>query len=199
MSQSNAPRRIGVSGYMGAGKSTCAALLCRVCGMRCVDADAEAKQLTESDDGLKDEIVRAFGRPLVRKGVVDFRALGEIAFSSTGAMETLNRIVHPGLVRRLLALTSAAAEPLVLDAALIPMWGMADSFDLCLWITAGRDIRLARVCAKTGLSDVVVKQRMLVQEALMAPPSGPRWRLIDNEGAPEQLAEAVKKILAGGP
>lgn len=198
MSQSSAPAHIGVAGYMGAGKSTCAALLCEARGMRLVDADAEAKLLMENNAGLKDELAGAFGGSIVCRGLVDFKALGTITFSSTKEMEKLNRIVHPLLVRRLLQLLSSAGEAIVLDAALIPLWGIEDRFDCCLWITADRLARLSRVCARTGLSDSSVRQRMLVQEALMSPPSGPKWAFVNNEGTLKDLAEAVRGTLRDG-
>jgi dephospho-CoA kinase len=193
MSQDNQPVRIGVAGYMGAGKSTCAALCAEMRGMRIVDADAEAKLLMENDTRIRDELALAFGPRVAGREAVDFSALGSVAFSTTGDMQKLNRIVHPPLVRRLRDLVLSRPGPCILDAALIPLWSIDDWFDCLLWVRASPRVRLKRVCERTGLPEDRVRQRMHVQEALMSEPSGPNWTFVNNEGMRDDLASLLDK------
>src|SRR5512136_948088 len=101
MSQNNSAPRLGIGGYMGAGKSACASLCAEAAGMRVIDADAEAKLLMENDSRIRKELARAFGQSIIARGAINFTALGAAAFASPAAMQKLNSIVHPPLVLRL--------------------------------------------------------------------------------------------------
>jgi hypothetical protein len=66
-------RRIGISGLMGAGKTTCAGLLFNALHdngetVKLVDADAEAKSLMRGDKALQKKLVESFGESVVRGG-----------------------------------------------------------------------------------------------------------------------------------
>jgi dephospho-CoA kinase len=191
MSKSNLSGRIGVAGYMGAGKSSLAALLSEARGMRHIDADAEAKILMENDGRLRDDLALLFGHGVVIAGTVDFAALGKITFSSTEEMKKLNNLVHPPLVRRLRDLVFSQPGPCVLDAALIPFWHIEDWFDRCVWVQAAQGRRLQRVLAATGLPEEAVRERMRIQETLMTEPSGPNWLFVNNEGTLADLTTAA--------
>jgi dephospho-CoA kinase len=189
--------RIGVAGYMGAGKSSAAATLAALTGMRVVDADAEAKLLMESDTRIRDGLSRAFGPKAADSAKVNFAALGAAAFASADDMRKLNAIVHPPLVRRLRELVFSRPGPCILDAALIPLWRIEDWFSSCVWIWAPSETRLARVAARTGMPENAVQQRMLVQESLFAEPSSPLWTTVVNDGSPEELKDRIEKFVSG--
>jgi dephospho-CoA kinase len=191
MASNSIPLRMGIAGYMGAGKSTCSSLLSAKLGMMVVDADVEAKVLMENDGRVKDELAIAFGPSIARKGVIDFKVLGNIAFSSSGEMEKLNRIVHPRLVRRLQDLICSSPNSCILDAALISFWGIETCFDSCIWVGASRSKRIERVRERTGLSEDRVRQRMTMQEALMAEPRGRSWTFVYNEGSRDELSVSL--------
>ncbi len=197
MSQNNRSGRIGVAGYMGAGKSAFSALLSEMRGTRCIDADAEAKLLMEGDGRLRDDLALLFGPTVAAGAAIDFAALGRIAFSSIAEMRKLNGLVHPPLVRRLRDLALSRPGPCILDAALIPFWHIEDWFDCCFWIQAAPGRRLQRVLSATGLPEEAVRQRMLIQETLMAEPAGPNWIFVNNEGTLGDLAAAAGRGLRG--
>ena len=196
MSQNNAALpRIGIAGYMGAGKSACAARCAEAAGMRIINADAEAKLLMEHDSRIRDELVRAFGPAVDNHGTLNVSALGAAAFASPADMEKLNRIVHPRLLVRLRDCVFSSPGPSVLDAALIPLWHIEDWFDHCLWVWAPSELRRSRLVLKTGLPEAHLRQRMLVQEALVAEPSGARWTTIVNDGSFEELKNRVDRFI----
>jgi dephospho-CoA kinase len=196
MSQNNAALpRIGIAGYMGAGKSACAARCAETTGMRIIDADAEAKLLMENDSRIRDELVRVYGPTIDKNGVLNFAALGATAFASPADMEKLNRIVHPRLLQRLHDCVFSRPGPSILDAALIPLWRIEDWFDCCLWVHAPSELRRSRLVSKTGLPEAHLRQRMLVQEALVAEPSGARWPFIVNDGTFDELKNRVDRFI----
>jgi dephospho-CoA kinase len=78
---------IGLTGNIGCGKSTVAAML-REHRVATLDADEVARQVRETDDEARDAITRRFG-------TLDAAGLGAIVFAEPGALADLEAIVHP--------------------------------------------------------------------------------------------------------
>ena len=198
-----APRRIGIAGYMGAGKSSVARLLAGR-GYACVDADAEAKRLMNADRTMQRRLVETFGEQVVKAGSIDSAVLGERAFRSAGELAKLNAIVHPALLLRLQDLleSTRGRAGVVMDAALLPMWGREGLFDILLWIRAPRPVRLARISSRVTLDPKRIRARMRLQESLLPEPPSPPWTCIDNDGTVQRLTGAINRALglksAGG-
>jgi dephospho-CoA kinase len=89
-----APHRIGVAGYMGSGKSTCAAYLSRESGS-VIDADSLAKDMMNSSPAIKKRLSESFGNGVVVESRIQFDFLGGVVFSSLQNLKELNSIVHP--------------------------------------------------------------------------------------------------------
>lgn len=182
--------RIGIAGYMGAGKSTAARLLLRK-GARIIDADAVAKANVYTDEGIRRRLVRAFGNSVLENGSVSFHALGAMAFGSKEALLRLNAIVHPPLLETLRTMLRGT-EPVILDAALIPFWGVEPWLDGCLWVQASLETRLLREKSlRADLDEPSILGRMRLQEEVMAAPTGVLWKRVDNDGSLESLAGAL--------
>jgi dephospho-CoA kinase len=178
-------RMIGIAGYMGAGKSTAVRLLAGLLPSALViDADGEAKTLMRTDRSVRERLVETFGAAIAGADGPDFGALGRIVFGSPEKLGSLNAVVHPPLVKRLLALIETAiGRDVLLDAALLPLWGIDKRFDACLWVEAPFDVRLARLRqARSDLDDESLRHRMRMQERSVEPPLGPQWRRIENRG-----------------
>jgi dephospho-CoA kinase len=187
--------RIGIAGYMGSGKSTCAGFIAGLAGPKArvsvIDADGEAKLMMNRDESIRRRLVATFGASVVDDNGVGFGELGKAAFASVETIRQLNGIVHPPLVKSLLSLMSGQPVPCILDAALIPLWGIEDWFDRCLWVTASPQLRLERTRAKSGLPPEQIRVRMSVQEALFGAPRGGSWISIENEGSLDELFDRI--------
>lgn len=186
-------KRIGIAGYMGAGKTTVARLLAPAV---IIDADREAKTLMTTDRSIRRELVEAFGGSIIEKDDVSFNALGQIVFGSRENLLRLNAIVHPPLVRRLrrMLLQEHDREDCVLDAALLPLWNIESLFDTCIWVHAPFETRLERLQrTRTDLSEQTLRDRMRMQEESLPVPHDPAWRNILNEGSAEGLADKLGK------
>lgn len=92
--------RIGLSGGIGAGKSTVSKTFGELGGI-VVDGDVIAREVVEpGTDGLA-KLVEAFGEDILRPdGALDRPALAAVAFSDDAKRATLNGIVHPLVGRR---------------------------------------------------------------------------------------------------
>lgn len=86
---------IGVTGNIATGKS----VLLRLAAERealIIDADQIVHELMDHDADLQAAIAVAFGSKVRREnGRIDRRALGQIVFEDTAAMQDLEQIVHP--------------------------------------------------------------------------------------------------------
>ena len=71
--------RIGVAGYMGSGKSTCAKYLSRG-GGAVIDADSFAKDMMSSSPTIKKSLSESFGNGVVLEGRILFDVLGGVVF-----------------------------------------------------------------------------------------------------------------------
>jgi len=187
-------RRLGIAGYMGAGKSVAARLLAAQADAVIIDADHEAKSLMAADQGVRRKLVLAFGDSIIGKDGLSFATLGRLVFGSMEKLLQLNTIVHPPLVRRLrpLLLQPRANRNSVLDAALLPLWNIESWFDTCLWIHAPFEKRLERLKRmRSDLDEHSLRDRMRLQEESLPAPDRPPWRQIQNDGSIEHLAETL--------
>jgi dephospho-CoA kinase len=89
--------RIGLTGSLGSGKSTVAAML-RELGAEVVEADELGRALMEPGQSVFAEIVRVFGPEVVGSdGRLNRTRLAEMAFKN-GRLQELNAIVHPAVI-----------------------------------------------------------------------------------------------------
>jgi len=78
---------IGLTGNMGCGKSTVAAMLRRR-GVATIDLDRIARQIRQNDGEARGEIQARFG-------TIDARQLASIVFADAAALRDLEAILHP--------------------------------------------------------------------------------------------------------
>src|SRR4051812_35169825 len=106
--------RIGLTGGIGAGKSTVAQRLAEL-GATIVDADKLAREVVEPGTPGLAAVTEEFGPDvLLPDGRLDRPALGRIVFGDAEQLGRLNRILHPLIGERTQALIAAAAPDSVL-------------------------------------------------------------------------------------
>jgi dephospho-CoA kinase len=89
--------RVGLTGGLGSGKSTVAAML-RELGAHVIESDELGRALMEPGQSAFNEIVRVFGREvLTPDGRLDRPRLAELAFKAHRVKE-LNAIIHPAVI-----------------------------------------------------------------------------------------------------
>jgi dephospho-CoA kinase len=144
---------LGLTGSIGMGKSTAAALLRRQ-GILVHDADATVHRLLGKGGAAVDAIARAFPG-VIKSGAVDRTALGKRVFGDTKALRKLEAIIHP-LVReeadRFIAAAARARQRLVvLDIPLLFETGGRRS-DCVIVVTAPAFLQTQRVLQRPGMS-----------------------------------------------
>lgn len=186
---------IGLTGGIGAGKSTAAQILASL-GAHVIDADKVGHDVyAPGTDGFR-AVVAAFGPDVVgADGAIDRRRLGAIVFADPAQLRRLNALVHPliGLAireRLLAAHAEPARTPIVVEAAIMMEAGWT-FFDEVWVVVVEPETAIARVMASRGLSRADVEQRIAAQ---MSNDERVRraTRVIHNDGTPAELRAQVE-------
>jgi dephospho-CoA kinase len=156
---------IGLTGSIGMGKSTAAAMFRRL-GVPVHDADASVHRLLARGGRAVKPVGAAFPG-VVRQGAVDRAALGRMVFGKPAALRRLEGILHP-LVReeaaRFVARARARGEDLVvLDIPLLLETGGERRCDAVVVVTAPAFIQRARVLARPGMTEARFAQILAQQ------------------------------------
>lgn len=97
-------KRIGLSGGIGSGKSTAAALF-KALGVPVFDGDQVARELTTPNTQCGQQIIALVGRDIVTQdNQIDRNLLGDRVFSDKSLLAKLEAILHPAIRQRLFAL-----------------------------------------------------------------------------------------------
>jgi dephospho-CoA kinase len=187
--------RIGLTGGIGAGKSTVSATFSE-CGAIIVDGDVIAREVVEpGTEGLA-QLVEAFGEGILQPGgALDRPALAAVAFSDDEKRLTLNGIVHPLVGHRRSELIAAAAEDAVIveDIPLLVESQMAPMFPLVVVVHADEDLRVRRLIEYRGFSEADARARIAAQATVEQRRAvADVW--LDNSGSAGQLVEQARGL-----
>lgn len=193
--QTPAVLRVGLTGGIGAGKSTVARRLAER-GALVVDADAIAREVVgPGTEGLAD-IVAAFGAEvLLPGGTLDRPAVAAIVFADDDARRRLNAIVHPRVGTRTAELLAGAPPDTIVvhDVPLLVENRLAPGFHLVVVVDAPVEARVHRLVEQRGLPEADARARMAAQATdLERRAVADVW--LDNTGAPGTIAAAVDAL-----
>jgi len=187
---------VGLTGGIGAGKSTVARMLAER-GAVVIDADDLARRAVDRGTPGFDAVVGAFGPDVVAKGgSLDRARLAALVFQDEEARRRLEAIIHPE-VRRLFMEETARHQGsdriLVYSVPLLLESGLQDAFDVVVVVTAARERRLARLVAARQMPKGDILGRMDAQL-----PDEEREAAADvvirNDGSMEELERQVADL-----
>ena len=187
--------RIGLSGGIGAGKSTVSSTFAAE-GAIVVDGDVIAREVVEpGTEGLA-ALVAAFGEDiLLPDGSLNRPALAAVAFSDEDKRKTLNGIVHPLVGKRRAELIDAApvGSVVVEDIPLLVESQMAPLFPLVIMVHADEDVRVARLIEHRGFSEEDARARIAAQATIEQRQAvADVW--LDNHGSADELAAKAREL-----
>lgn len=193
------PVRVGLTGPIGCGKSTVAAMLAAR-GAVVIDADRLAREVTDPGEPALAAIAERFGRGVVRAdGSLDRAALGRRVFADAGQLRALEAIVHPAVRPRILAALEAAAASdcglVVLEAIRLVEGGYVDLVDEVWLVTCDPAVQRARLAAR-GLDRAEAERRIAAQAGLLERVAPVAARVIDTTGVLDRTEAAVDRALA---
>ena len=152
---------VGLTGPIGAGKSTVAGML-RAFGAKVLDADAIARdELLRGTIGYS-AVIQRFGTDALGDDMeVDRRKLAEKVFADPRELEALERILHPRVIARILQARSMLPETDVLVVEAIKLLGtpLQRACDRLWVVIAPRQTLLSRLAGR-GVSEDDALQRL---------------------------------------
>jgi dephospho-CoA kinase len=187
--------RIGLSGGIGAGKSTVSSTFNDLGGI-VVDGDVISREVVEpGTEGLA-KLVEAFGEQILSDdGSLNRPALAAIAFGDEEKRQTLNGIVHPLVGTRRAELIAAAGDDAVIveDIPLLVESGMAPMFPLVIIVNADEDLRVKRLIEHRGFSEEDARARIKAQASEEQRRAvADVW--LDNSGSADELVEQARTL-----
>ena len=194
---SGKPLRIGLTGGIGSGKSTVAAVLVEL-GATLIDTDLLARQLTLPGGAAIDALRSEFGADAIAAdGSLDRVRMREAAFTDTGVRHRLEAILHPliGIEVERQAAAASDSPALVFDVPLLvesTRWRAR--VDRVWVVDCEEQTQVARVVARSGWSEAAVRA-VLVQQATRTQRRAAADAVIHNDGITlTQLREATRKL-----
>ena len=186
---------IGITGGVGAGKSSVLAVLKNDFGAKIILADLVAHDLMEPGSlGLR-KVTEALGTSfLTPDGAVDRKALADLIFRDKEALKTRNSIIHPLVWKTMKEEAEAASENLVIIEAAVFDTAPKNFFDELWYVYTTKENRIVRLMENRGYSrekceDIIGRQAS--EEEYRALCS----RVIDNNGDESDIKRQLKEIL----
>lgn len=188
---------VGLTGGIGAGKSTVTAVL-EDEGAVIVDADLIAREVVEPGTPGLAMLVAEFGDDIVGSdGALDRAELAARAFSDADRTAALNAITHPLIGERTSELFASAPKDAIVvhDMPLLVEGGMTPGYHLVIVVDTPAEIRLERLVEQRGMPEDDARARMSRQatdEARRAVADV----LVDNSGPRDLVRGVVHDLVA---
>ena len=190
---------IGLCGGSGSGKGAVSDIL-RGFGIAIIDTDRVYHEITSRPSECLSALAEEFGAEVIRDGALDRARLREIvvepAHSSTRLLR-LNSITHKYVIaeteRLVLFYRENGAKGVVIDAPLLFESGLDDRCDTVIAVIANREVRLARIMLRDGLSLDAARKRIEAQI-----PDARLCEMVDhvicNDGTIDELYSEVRRV-----
>lgn len=186
--------KVGLTGGIGAGKSTVADLFSKR-GAVVIRSDELARQVIEPQTPGFKQVTSRFGNEIVNEeGSIDRAKLAQVVFNDDVALKDLENIIHPLVRERTNQLMSEQTSETIIvnEIPLLLEKKMESLFDFLVIVISSEKNRLERLSQKGVLEDQA-KARIAKQVDDQARKAAADF-LIVNDGNLDQLDADVQKI-----
>jgi dephospho-CoA kinase len=189
--------RVGLTGNIGAGKSTVAGLFDGP-GFLIVDADRLGHELLREDAGVRTAITAALGSAVLdATGRIDRTRLGRRVFADPGARRELEAILHPRIrdaEEQRVASWGVPRGVAMTEAALLVETGGHQRYNRLVVVEAPPPVRIERL-AMRGMTRADAEARMAAQMSDSEKAAAADY-WIDNSGEPAATRRRVEEVRA---
>jgi dephospho-CoA kinase len=204
--------RVGLTGDLGSGKSTVAAMLAKR-GAVVLSSDEMGRAIMQPGEAAFDAIVERFGDEVLgANGLLDRRKLAALAFNPVAPrIAELNAIVHPAVIaeqaRQVEAFAGTDATVVVESALIFTAYGQTEEqirerFDRIVLVVAPEAMKIARFVERAldgrtpspeerAALEADARQRLALQRT---EDHAAECRVIRNEGSVEELEAEVEIV-----
>ena len=186
---------VGLTGGLGAGKSTALAALERL-GAATLSTDAVVHELYEETE-VRDAVVARWGEKVAPAGAVDRSAVATAAFAGPEERAWLEQLIWPRVAQRVAAFRedalsrSPAPRAAVVETPLLFEAGMEGAYDATIAVIADEDVRRERAALR---GHEAVDERAARQLSQQDKASRADF-VIRNSGTVGELEEALSGVL----
>lgn len=186
-------RRIGLTGGIGAGKSTVANIL-REKGVTVIDLDQIGREITDTNTDIQKQVLVECGlkAPFHRDKV------REAVFANPTTRQNVEKILHPIIIKesetKIREAEKSGKKAIVIEAALILETGYADQLNDIILVTAKPAVRRERLQKQRRLAEAVITQILMSQIDPQDAAKRATYKL-DNNGTLEQLQSKVDALV----
>lgn len=191
--------RIGITGGMGAGKTTVANIF-ETQGLLVVDADMVSRDVLELYPQVHDYIRQTYGDKFFRPdGNLDRRSFAQVIFRDPKALAEYERVIMPFIldeIKERFAFIEEATDDefAVLDAPLLFQVRDQDIYDMAVTVEMPRELQTRRVMERDGLSEEEVLIRLGRQMTRQEREDLADYVIV-NDGSLAELEEKARQVL----
>jgi dephospho-CoA kinase len=188
----------GLTGSIATGKSMVSATF-KDLGAYIVDADIAARQVVMPGMPAWEEIVRIFGRDILKgTGEIDRELLGRLVFNDSIKRSALEEVVHPEVIRvmdeQIDSFKSGFPHSVViLDVPLLIETGMNKGLSEVIVVYCPEDMQITRLMARDriGREEALVK---VLSQISIEEKRRYATQLIDNSASKDNTGKQVKLV-----
>lgn len=159
------PKLIGITGGIGAGKST-VSTICKHLGFKVYNSDQRAKEIVSEDSIIKKKLISFFGNNIYKNGVLDRKFLSDKIFNDKSSLEQINSIIHPAVKKDFNSwvINNSNEKILFKESALLLESGAYKELDKIILIVSDKNLRVSRVLnrdqkrSKKEIESIIDKQ-----------------------------------------
>ena len=187
------PYRVGLTGGIGSGKSTVAAIFRRL-GVPVIDADQVARSIVEPGTDALSKLRAHFGEGILSEGQLNRRRLREIIFEDEVARQWVEALLHPLIKAEILSRADQQDQAyVVLEIPLLFENGYINLVDRVLVIDIPTQVQIDRVIRRdqvpAGQVESVIRAQIPAEIRLNQADD-----VIENIGDLDQLREQVESL-----
>jgi dephospho-CoA kinase len=187
---------VGLTGGLGAGKSTALAALARL-GAATLSTDAVVHELYTEDAELRDAVVARWGDEVAPGGTIDRAAIARRVFGEPDERQWLEQLIWPRVGQRVVDFREQAnaADPppraAVVETPLLFEAGMEAAYDATIAVVADEAVRDERARARghEGVDERAARQLTQDEKAARA------TYVVRNDGSIEDLEAQLSEVL----
>lgn len=191
---------IGLTGTIGAGKSTVARIL-REQGVPVIDADQVARELSEKDGPVWAAISETFGPEVMNPdGSLNRKKLGAQVFGNPDALKRLNAATHPPILDAINEKVNTLSReghsgPVVVEAPMLFESSYDRQVDEIWVVTAPEEKLIERLIVRDGLDRREAEKRIQSQMP-QAEKAKSAHQILHNDGDKKVLKAQIEALLA---